>query len=227
MSTCIASANISRKKVDWNNVSIFNDMNILSDHVNMINVASCKMKVNEKNKLNDMWFFKSILHLENANEYTSRRSQIERRENNNTQTTNWQEVDESLIITLTSSKKIFSFMNIEIMCLKIDEYTIQETLEKQLFSQKSDLAILSSITRRRSVNVLLIAINQDVNINAFSILRYKSFEKRSRERSRNIETTTITRTQNDELWIHRIYYQFYNTYLKQQKKHHDTIIDSF
>jgi hypothetical protein len=69
------------------------------------------------------------------------------------------------------------------MCLKIDNYIVQKSLNKQSSSQKSKTTIFSSTTRRRSVSVLQMIDNQDVN-NALTILRYKSFEKKSRERSK-------------------------------------------
>jgi hypothetical protein len=45
--------------------------------------------------------------------------------------------------------------------------------------------------------------SQDVN-NALTVFRYKSFEKKSRERSRqqNADNTTTTSTQNEKLWVH-------------------------
>ncbi len=54
--------------------------------------------------------------------------------------------------------------------------------------------------RRRSVNVLQMISNQNVN-NALAVLRYKSFEKKSRERSRqqNANNTTTINTQNEDL----------------------------
>jgi hypothetical protein len=86
------------------------------------------------------------------------------------------------------------------MCLKIDNYTVQKSLNKQSSSQKSKTAIFSSTTRRRSVSVLQMISSQNVN-NALTALRYKFFEKKSRERSRqqNANNTTTTNTQNEEL----------------------------
>jgi hypothetical protein len=86
------------------------------------------------------------------------------------------------------------------MCLKIDNYSIQKSLDKRSSSQKSETAIFSSTTRRRSVSVLQMISSQDVS-NALTALRYRSFEKKSRERSRqqNADNTTTTSTQNEEL----------------------------
>jgi hypothetical protein len=99
-----------------------------------------------------------------------------------------------------SKNEFSSFLNTEIMCLKIDNYTVQKSLNKRSSSQKSKTIIFSSTTRQRSVSVLQMISSQDVN-NALTILRYKSFEKKSRERSRqqNADNTTTTSTQNEEL----------------------------
>jgi hypothetical protein len=97
-------------------------------------------------------------------------------------------------------KEFSSSLNTKIMCLKIDNYSIQKSLNKRSSSQNSKTIILSSTTRRRSVNVLQMINNQDIN-NALTIFRYKSFEKRSRERSRqqNANNTMTTSTQNEKL----------------------------
>ncbi len=81
------------------------------------------------------------------------------------------------------------------MCLKIDNYLIQNSLNKRSSLQKSKTAIFSSTTRRRSVNVLQMISNQNVN-NALTIFRYKSFEKKSRERlkQQNADNTMTTNT---------------------------------
>jgi hypothetical protein len=104
------------------------------------------------------------------------------------------------IESFSSKKEFSSFLNTEIMCLKIDNYTIQESLNKRSSSQKLKTAIFSLTTRRRSVSVLQMISNQNVN-NALTILRYKSSKKKSRERSRqqNADNTTTTSTQNEKL----------------------------
>jgi hypothetical protein len=88
----------------------------------------------------------------------------------------WKAVIESFF----SKKKFSSSLNTEIMCLKIDNYTIQKSLNKQSSSQKSKTTIFSSTTRRRSVSVLQMISNQNIN-NALTILRYRFFEKKSVE----------------------------------------------
>jgi hypothetical protein len=164
----------------------------------------CKIKIEKKNKLNDMWFFKSILHSEEARKNNVTSASEEHRCVDDTNARSCAQI--ILIVTIESffSKKEFSsFLNTKIMCLKIDNYTIQKSLNKRSSSQRSKTTTFSLTTRRRNVNVLQIISNQKIN-NALTILRYRSFEKRSRECSRqqNADFTTSTSTQNEELWIH-------------------------
>ncbi len=151
-----------------------------------------------------MWFFKSILHSEKTRKnniaFASKKHYCadEKIEKNCVQIVQ--------IVTIESffSKKEFSlFLNTKIMCLKIDNYTVQKSLNKRSSSQKSKTTIFSSTTRRRNVNVLQMISNQNIN-NALTIFRYKYFEKKSRERSRqqNADNMTTTSTQNEKLWVH-------------------------
>jgi hypothetical protein len=98
-----------------------------------------------------------------------------------------------LMSRIEMNSQFASFLNTKIMCLKIDNYIVQKSLNKQSSSQKSKTTIFSTTTRRRSVSVLQMISNQDVN-NALTILRYKSFEKKSRERSKqqNANNTMTT-----------------------------------
>jgi hypothetical protein len=68
-----------------------------------------------------------------------------------------------------------------------------------------NVAIFSLTTRRRSVSALQMISSQEVN-NALTILKYKSFEKKSRKRFKqlNANNTTTINTQNEELWIHNV-----------------------
>jgi hypothetical protein len=99
-----------------------------------------------------------------------------------------------------SKKEFSSFLSTEIMCLETSNYTIQESLSKRSFSQRSNVAIFSLTTRQRSVSVLQVISNQEIN-NALTILRYKSFEKKSKERFKqlNADNTTTASTQNEKL----------------------------
>jgi hypothetical protein len=151
-----------------------------------------------------MWFFKSILHAKKTKEknimFASKKNQIV----NQTTTNNKEQITTFVEIKSFFSKKEFSsFLSTEIMCLKTSNYTIQKSLNKRSFSQKSNVTIFSFTTRRCNVNVLQMISNQEVN-NALTILRYKSFEKKSRKRFKQLNTnnTTTTSTQNKKLWIH-------------------------
>jgi ribosomal protein L22 len=86
------------------------------------------------------------------------------------------------------------------MCLETSNYTIQESLSKRSFSQKLNVTIFSFTTRRRSVSVLQMINNQEIN-NALTILRYKSFKKKSRKRFKqlNADNMTTISTQNEKL----------------------------
>jgi hypothetical protein len=102
--------------------------------------------------------------------------------------------------SIFSKKEFSSFLNTDIMCLKIDNYTMQKSLNKQSSSQKSKIATFSLTTRERSVSVLQMISSQKIN-NTLTILRYRSVEKKSRKCSKqlNANITTTTSTQNEEL----------------------------
>jgi hypothetical protein len=91
------------------------------------------------------------------------------------------------------------------MCLETNNYTIQQSLSKRSFSQRSNVAIFSLTTRRRSVSVLQMINNQEIN-NTLTILKYKSFERKSRKRFKklNANNTTTINTQIEKLWIHNV-----------------------
>ncbi len=164
----------------------------------------CKIRIEKKNKLNDMWFFKSILHSEEARENNvASASKKQHCVDEKTKRNCAQTVQIAAIESFSLKKEFSSSLSTEIMCLKIDNYSIQKSLNKRSSSQRSKTATSSSTTRRRSVSVLQMISSQDVN-NALTVFRYKSFEKKSRERSRqqNADNTTTTSTQNEKLWVH-------------------------
>jgi hypothetical protein len=166
----------------------------------------CKIRVDEKNKLNDMWSFKSILHAKKTREkniaFVSRENQIVNRTTTNSRE---QIATFAEIRSFFSKKKFSSFLNTEIMCLETSNYTMQKSLSKRSFSQRSNVAIFSLTARRRSVSVLQVISSQKVN-NALTILRYRSSEKKSRERFKqlNADNTTTASTQNEKLWVHSV-----------------------
>jgi hypothetical protein len=154
--------------------------------------------------LNDLWFFKSILHAKKAKENNIMLALKENRIINRATANSREQIATFAAIEFFFSKKKFSsFLSTEIMCLETNNYTIQESLSKRSFSQKSNVAIFSLTTRRRSVNVLQMISNQEIN-NALMILRYRSFKKKSRKRFKqlNANNTSTASTQNEKLWIH-------------------------
>jgi hypothetical protein len=166
------------------------------DENHFVWLFQCKIKIDEKNKLNDMWFFKSILHSKETRENNVAFTSKEHHKIDETTMTNRAQIVSFIAIESISSKKEFSFfLNTNIMYLKIDNYTMQKSLSKQSSSQKSKIATFSLTARRRSVNVLQMINNQKVN-NALTILWYKSFEKKSRKRLKqlNADITTTTNT---------------------------------
>ncbi len=166
----------------------------------------CKIRVDEKNKLNDMWSFKSILHAKKARENNIMLASKENRIVSRATTNSREQIAMFVAIKSFSSKKKFSSsLNTEIMCLETNNYTIQKSLSKRSFSQRSNVAIFSLTARRRNVSVLQMISSQEVN-NALTILRYRSFEKKSRERFKQLNTnnTSTASTQNEELWIHNV-----------------------
>jgi hypothetical protein len=151
-----------------------------------------------------MWSFKSILHAKKTKEknimFALKKNQIV----SQTTTNSRKQIATFAEIRFFFSKKEFSsFLNTKIMCFETNNYTIQKSLSKRSFSQKSNVTIFSLTTRRRSVSVLQIISSQKIN-NALTILKYKSFEKKSRERFKqlNADNTMTIITQNKELWIH-------------------------
>jgi hypothetical protein len=166
----------------------------------------CKIKVDEKNRLNDMWSFKSILHAKEARENNIMLASRENRIVSRATTSSREQVATFAAIEFFFSKRKFSsFLNTEIMCLETNNYTIQKSLSKRSFSQKSNVAIFSFTARRRSVSVLQMISSQEIN-NALTILRYRSSEKRSRERFKqlNANNTSTASTQNEKLWVHNV-----------------------
>jgi hypothetical protein len=115
----------------------------------------CKIRIDEKNKLNDMWFFKSISHAKKTKEknimFASKKNQIV----NRTTTSSKKQIATFAEIRFFFSKNKFSsFLNTKIMCFETNNYIIQESLSKRSFSQRFNVTIFSFTTRRRNVSVL-------------------------------------------------------------------------
>jgi hypothetical protein len=85
--------------------------------------------------LNDMWFFKSILHSEEARKINIAFASKEHHcADEKTKRSCVQAVQSAAIVSFSLKKEFSSFLNTEIMCLKIDNYTIQKSLDKRLSS---------------------------------------------------------------------------------------------
>jgi hypothetical protein len=92
----------------------------------------CKIKIEKKNKLNDIWFFKSILHSEKARKNNIAFASKKHHCIDEKTKRNCVQIAQIAAIESFSSKKEFSsFLNTEIMCLKIDNYTVQKSLNKR------------------------------------------------------------------------------------------------
>jgi hypothetical protein len=140
-----------------------------------------------------MWFFKSILHSKKARKNNVVFASKEHHCADEKTKRNCVQIALIATIKVFSSKKEFSsFLNTEIMCLKMNSYTIQKSLNKWSSSQRSKTIIFSLTTRWRSVSVLQMIHNQEIN-NALTIFRCKFFEKKSRERSRQQNAITQRR----------------------------------
>jgi hypothetical protein len=120
----------------------------------------CEIKIEKKNKLNDMWFFKSILHSKETRKHDVIFAFVKHRCADDTNVKNCVQIASNAAIESFFSKKEFSsFLNTKIMCLKIDNYTIQKFLNKRSLSQRSKTTTLSFTARRRSVSVLQMISN--------------------------------------------------------------------
>ncbi len=150
---CVVCANFHSESIC--NTSIERRKYVNCEENHFVWSFQCKIKVDEKNKLNDMWFFKSILHAKEAKENNIMLASKENRIVSRATTNSREQVATfAAIESFFSKKKFFSFLSTKIMCLETSNYTIQKSLSKRSFSQKSNVTIFSLTTRRRSVSVL-------------------------------------------------------------------------
>ncbi len=132
-----------------------------------------------------------------------------------------------------------------IMHLKTRNYSMNEIIDKQTLSQNLERS-MSSFSRQRSVSVVQMLSNQTSN--AFDILKNRlntqtsqktaqstqtqtsiqsQTVSKSRERSLNSRKTIESRQNDDELWRHNSFLQFYNIMWKIKKKHDDVVFNRF
>jgi hypothetical protein len=123
-----------------------------------------------------------------------------------------------------------------IMHLKTKNYSMNEIIDKQTLSQNLERS-MSSSSRQRSVSVVQMFSSQTSN--AFDVLKNRlntrAFQKttqntqmqtsiqsqivfKSRKRSLNSRKTIESRQNDDELWRHDSFLQFYSTMWKMKRK---------
>jgi hypothetical protein len=198
----------------------------------------CKIKIIEKDKISNIWRTKSILHsinFKDIQQTTFKELDVDAQQTFN-----------SRKITSSTSSFCFSIKEIliqekttilkSIMHLKTKNYSVNEIIDKRTLSQNFDRS-MSSSSRQRSVSVVLMISSQTSN--AFDVLKNRSstraFQKtsqstqtqtstqsqtvfKSRERSLNSRKTIESRQNDDDLWRHNSFLQFYSTMWKMKRK---------
>ncbi len=122
------------------------------------------------------------------------------------------------------------------MHLKTKNYSMNEIIDKRTLSQNLERS-MSSSSRQRSVSVMQMFSNQTSN--TFDVLTNRSNTRtsqktsqntqtqtsiqsqtvfKSRERSLNSKKTIESRQNDDKLWRHNSFLQFYSTMWKMKKK---------
>jgi hypothetical protein len=123
-----------------------------------------------------------------------------------------------------------------IMHLKTKNYSMNEIIDKRTLTQNLERS-MSSSSRQRSVSVVQMFNSQTSN--AFDVLKNRSSTQtsqktaqntqmqtsiqsqtvsKSRESSLNNRKTIESRQNDDELWRHNSFLQFYNTMWKMKRK---------
>jgi hypothetical protein len=223
-STCKISTNKSKCVNCENNHSIWS--------------FQCKVKVIEKDKISNIWRKKSILHsinFKNIQQTTFSELDVDAQQTF---------IDEE--ITSSTSSFCFSIKEVliqekttilkSIMHLKTRNYLVNEIINKRTLSQNLERS-MSLSSRQRSVNVVQMFSSQTSN--AFDVLRDRSSTRtsqktaqntqmqtsiqsqivsKSRERSLNSRKTIESKQNDDELWRHNSFLQFYNTMWEMKKK---------
>ncbi len=198
----------------------------------------CKIKVIEKDKISNIWRTKSILHsidFKDIQQTTFKELDVD-----------VQQTFNSKKITSSTSSFCFSIREIliqkkttilkSIMHLKTKNYSVNEIIDKRTLSQNLERS-MSSFSRQRSVSVVLMISNQTSN--AFDVLKNRLNTRTSQKTSQSTQTQTSTQSQtvfksrkrslnsrkmiesrqnDDELWRHNSFLQFYNTMWKMKRK---------
>ncbi len=198
----------------------------------------CKIKVIEKDKISNIWRTKSILHsidFKDIQQTTFKKLDVDAQ-----QTFNRKKSTSSTLFFCFSIKEILTQEKTtilkSIMHLKTKNYSMNEIIDKQTLSQNLERSISLS-SRQRSVSVMQMFNNQTSN--AFDVLKNRLSTRTSQRTSQNTQTQTSTQFQivfksrnrslnskktieskqnDDELWRHNSFSQFYNTMWKMKKK---------
>jgi hypothetical protein len=198
----------------------------------------CKIRVIEKDRISNIWRTKSILHsidFKDIQQTTFRELDVDA-----------QQTSSSKKITSSTSSFCFSIKEIltqeettilkSIMHLKIENYSVNEIIDKRTLSQNLERS-MSSSSRQRSVSVVLMISSQSSN--AFDVLRDRSSTQASQKTSQSTQTQTSTQSQtasksrewslnsrktiesrqnDDELWRHNSLLQSYSTMWEMKRK---------
>jgi hypothetical protein len=232
-SVCIESHNDSTCKISIDKRKCVNCENNHS-----IWSFQCKIKIIEKNKISNIWRTKSILHsinLKDIQQTTFKEFDVSVQ-----QTFSRKKITSSTSFFCFSIKEVLiqkkTTILKNIMHLKTKNYSMNEIINKRTLSQNFERS-MSSSSRQRSVSVMQMFSSQTNN--AFDVLKNRlntrTFQKltqntqtqtsiqsqtvfKSRKRSFNNKKTIESRQNDDELWRHDSFLQYYNTMWKMKKK---------
>ncbi len=232
-SVCVESHNDSTCKISINKKKCANCENNHS-----IWSFQCKIRIIEKNKISNIWRTKSILHsidFKDIQQTTFKELDVSVQ-----QTFNRKKITSSTSSFCFSIKEILiqkkTTILKNIMHLKTKNYSMNEIIDKQTLSQNLERS-MSSSSRQRSVSVVQMFSSQTSN--AFDVLKNRlntrAFQKttqntqmqtsiqsqivfKSRKRSLNSRKTIESRQNDDELWRHDSFLQFYSTMWKMKRK---------
>ncbi len=198
----------------------------------------CKIRIIEKNRISNIWRTKSILHSINCKDI--QQTTFKKLDVSAQQTLSRKKITSSTSSFCFSIEKVLiqKKMTIlkSIMHLKTKKYSMNEIIDKRTLSQNFERS-MSSSSRQRSVSVVQMFSSQTSN--AFDVLRNRSSTRtsqkstqntqtqtsiqsqtvsKSRERSLNNRKTIESKQNDDELWRHDSFLQFYNTMWEMKKK---------
>ncbi len=197
-----------------------------------------KIKVIEKDKISNIWRTKSILHsidFKDIQQTTFKKLDVSAQ-----QTFNRRKITSSTSFFCFSIEEVLTQKKTtilkSIMHLKTRNYSMNEIIDKRTLSQSLERS-MSSSSRQRSISVVQMFSSQ-MN-NAFDVLKNRlntwasqkttqntqtqtsiqsQTVSKSRERSLNSRKTIESRQNDDELWRHDSFLQFYSTMWEMKRK---------